>query len=690
MSSLRQLLAIARLVARQWLRLSPRLRGGGPPEPKRGLSALLLRSLTLVVMTMLGVQYGHLVRLMDQSRAATLSAWVFFGVSAFVFAISFAIELPVPRAPISPLKSPLLDLLPLTHAARLAINLSQTVLVAPIAVAFTWTVVPGLFAVVLGAAVYLCAALWGLCAGKLLRHVLPTYWAARAGWLTALVVMAGILSVQSAITLAVKDVPPPFGPSLASALFGSQRLVLLLKLGALLALPVLIWVRLERRGVDQDSPIKGGIVKAKLSALAGPVGVERLLNAREPGGRFFVPFAVVLTLALTSGFLVLTHRTQIPHLDAVQGVLFLLVAQMVLQWGVGRAARGAARDSLARPLLGALPLAPRDTLAAKVTVLRRDLLLIVAPLLLLLGQGVRDPAILPAIAWRVAALVTATAVLSQGMVAVAFLTLGLGHVRPRSGAFGSLESLLLVLPFLGVIFAPDPLSAATSLACLIALTLEARRAAARVVDWLDDPGAEHGTELWRALVMFAAFQAAQLLIGQLLGMFGESVSDAQRLGIVYVITGVGLYFASESQQTSPSLPFRARRGAWGVLGGLVAGAFAFGYVRALTHYGFAAPGLEMTGVIDQVLVTLAIVMIAPFAEERFFRGWLLPEIERALGKPRLAIVVSALAFAAVHPSISFLPVFVLGLVTAVLAKSTQSLTACILAHAVYNALAMLH
>ena len=58
MSTLRQLSAVARLVRWQWTRMSPRLRGGGPPEPKRGLSALLLRALMLGVMGFLGVLYG--------------------------------------------------------------------------------------------------------------------------------------------------------------------------------------------------------------------------------------------------------------------------------------------------------------------------------------------------------------------------------------------------------------------------------------------------------------------------------------------------------------------------------------------------------------------------------------------------------------------------------------------------------
>jgi len=48
------------------------------------------------------------------------------------------------------------------------------------------------------------------------------------------------------------------------------------------------------------------------------------------------------------------------------------------------------------------------------------------------------------------------------------------------------------------------------------------------------------------------------------------------------------------------------------------------------------------------------------------------------------------AFAVVHPTLSFVPVFVLGLVTGALAIHRRSLTACVVAHALYNALALVH
>ncbi|HEV8246303.1 MAG TPA: CPBP family intramembrane glutamic endopeptidase, partial [Polyangiaceae bacterium] len=341
-------------------------------------------------------------------------------------------------------------------------------------------------------------------------------------------------------------------------------------------------------------------------------------------------------------------------------------------------------------LLGALPITPFETISAKIKVLRRDLMLMVAPCLLIVGYAWRDPHALPMIAWRLLAFGTAVLIYSQGAVAVAFLTLGLGGTRPRAGAYGSLDSLLLVFPCIGVVFADSPWGAVLSLMSLAALSFEARRAATKVVDWLDDPAAEHGTELWRTLVVFAAFQASQLLLGQLLQLFGPLLSDMQRLAIVYLLTGTGLWFICELQQMSPPLASGARRAAWGLLAGGAAAGFAWIYLTVLAH--FTPPELHHTWAspLEQVLLSLAMVFVAPMAEERFFRGWLLTEIKQALGaRPYLAILITAFAFAVVHPPLSFAPVLVLGLLTGALAHFKRSLFACVVAHAIYNALMLL-
>ena len=84
--------------------------------------------------------------------------------------------------------------------------------------------------------------------------------------------------------------------------------------------------------------------------------------------------------------------------------------------------------------------------------------------------------------------------------------------------------------------------------------------------------------------------------------------------------------------------------------------------------------------------------LAPFAEEIFFRGWLFTCIEDELSsasKRWLAPLLGAFAFAAVHPPLSCVPVFLLGLVASVLFARTRALGPSIVAHVVHNGIAVL-
>jgi len=87
------------------------------------------------------------------------------------------------------------------------------------------------------------------------------------------------------------------------------------------------------------------------------------------------------------------------------------------------------------------------------------------------------------------------------------------------------------------------------------------------------------------------------------------------------------------------------------------------------------------------------VVVAPFTEEIIFRGTLYPATKRAFGGDRRAAwraaLLVSLLFAAVHPSLAaFLPLFTLALVLTWIMESTNSLMACIVAHAVHNAFSL--
>jgi membrane protease YdiL (CAAX protease family) len=85
---------------------------------------------------------------------------------------------------------------------------------------------------------------------------------------------------------------------------------------------------------------------------------------------------------------------------------------------------------------------------------------------------------------------------------------------------------------------------------------------------------------------------------------------------------------------------------------------------------------------------LLLVVAAPLCEEFIFRGLVFRGLRRSL-PPTLAIVASAALFALVHPPVSVIPVFGLGLATAIVFERTKFLLAPITAHAIYNACVIL-
>lgn len=91
---------------------------------------------------------------------------------------------------------------------------------------------------------------------------------------------------------------------------------------------------------------------------------------------------------------------------------------------------------------------------------------------------------------------------------------------------------------------------------------------------------------------------------------------------------------------------------------------------------------------DPTVILVAFLLVAPVAEEIFFRGVAFNAWERERG-PWVAVVGSALLFAAIHSSLfALVPIFALGVVLALLYRSTRSLVATIAMHAGFNAISV--
>jgi len=129
----------------------------------------------------------------------------------------------------------------------------------------------------------------------------------------------------------------------------------------------------------------------------------------------------------------------------------------------------------------------------------------------------------------------------------------------------------------------------------------------------------------------------------------------------------------------------------GVAGGLTGGLLACGYLLIVDHVEVLRRLRDETvslssgdAVLGPWLAVLAIVA-APLFEEFIFRAVLYGGFRRSLS-PMRAMVFSALVFAIVHPAIATAPVFVLGVIAALVYERSRSLLAPIAAHMTYNAI----
>ena len=115
------------------------------------------------------------------------------------------------------------------------------------------------------------------------------------------------------------------------------------------------------------------------------------------------------------------------------------------------------------------------------------------------------------------------------------------------------------------------------------------------------------------------------------------------------------------------------------------------------------PGAELQDLVQKVygpgpayvpwMIAIFGVCVAPLVEETFFRGALYPAIRKGLGGSRKAAWISALLvsaiFAAIHGNwTALVPLFVLALVLTWVMEATNSLAACVIAHAIHNAFAL--
>ena len=94
------------------------------------------------------------------------------------------------------------------------------------------------------------------------------------------------------------------------------------------------------------------------------------------------------------------------------------------------------------------------------------------------------------------------------------------------------------------------------------------------------------------------------------------------------------------------------------------------------------------GLVDPIVLAIALMVVAPVAEEIFFRGIVYNAWLREFGVRR-AIIGSAALFALIHGSIFVIPaIFGLGIALALLYRRTRSLPASMAMHATFNGITL--
>jgi len=187
--------------------------------------------------------------------------------------------------------------------------------------------------------------------------------------------------------------------------------------------------------------------------------------------------------------------------------------------------------------------------------------------------------------------------------------------------------------------------------------------------------------------------AAALLMGEgELTFLGASVLlVATQIGLLLV--SWFLVFRPGALAALPSLPGRDPGGAiraglgWGIVAWFGATAASAGVVWVLESLGIDAEpqaAERAIQILDPWLVILAVVILAPIAEEVFFRGVVFNAWLREGGR-RWAFIGSSALFALIHASVvALLPIFLLGLALAWIYQRTGNLLAPIAMHAMVN------
>lgn len=234
-----------------------------------------------------------------------------------------------------------------------------------------------------------------------------------------------------------------------------------------------------------------------------------------------------------------------------------------------------------------------------------------------------------------------------------------------------------------------------SAALALALWQKARDA----LPYLLDPAAAPPARIAAAdgLMAATAFFILQAIVVLLLNG-GQAQASTQQMAIAFGCAGVLvyalmrlIYWRSKTSGVPRIVAPAGDAARWqlqvslrqALLPCLLACAVALVYLWALRHWQVPMPTSPIAR-LDYLWIVALTVIAAPLCEEFIFRGLIHGGLRRSLPGWQ-AMLTSAAIFAVVHPPLSMLPVFVLGVCAAWTYERSKTLLAPMLVHAGYNA-----
>jgi ABC-2 type transport system permease protein len=306
-----------------------------------------------------------------------------------------------------------------------------------------------------------------------------------------------------------------------------------------------------------------------------------------------------------------------------------------------------------------------------------------------------------------------------GIVLYAFIASGIGILatnvleterRARTRTDMIYLYMILAAMYANTIYSP---SLWTKLAQLVLSTLLAFALWQKVKDncpYLLDPVAlpPRSVSLADGMIAALAFFVLQGLLFLLFHSIAESSLPAE-ITFAYIFAGlivaalalhtfwrqdvphlwqkVGVSRTDVARKTHPLWRGLLLGAAWGAVAALGAAV----YIRVLNLFPQAQiwkQDAELSSFLSRadrpIWICILVIVAAPLFEEFLFRGLIFQGLRRTAG-PALAVLGSAALFALVHPPISVVPVFGLGIAAAISFQQSGFLLAPILTHAVYNA-----